>query len=262
MDRRSKYGRIARWLVTSLNGAFLASMWACAPTQSAAQNILIGTPTTEASSGFQAGGGFSLNGSLGGIPFGLSGGQSSARGITSQSPWLTISNGGSGAIIDVVQRPFVIGYVPVVGGFHATYPAMYTSPAQMPSLTYPLHQKIQQLASQTDSSLLTRDSQRRVDTGERQDRDQPSHVVSSTATQPDIGVKAIRRRQAALAAANQAAIAEFVAKAEQAEQNGNFSKAIRWINEARRSSLGRRRRQFELQLREMRTRAKDAKAKK
>lgn len=68
--------------------------------------------------------GFSLQGPMGGLGyFNVSGDQGSTRGLTSVAPSVTVMNGGHGMIQDVQLRPFVIGVVPVVGGFGPAYGA-------------------------------------------------------------------------------------------------------------------------------------------
>ena len=57
-----------------------------------------------------------LNVDAGPLSFSLFGSQGSRRSIVSQTPSVTIPNGGTGYFIDTQIRPFVTGYVPVVGG--------------------------------------------------------------------------------------------------------------------------------------------------
>jgi len=53
--------------------------------------------------------------------------QGSRESLVSQVPMVTLSNGVPGYVADYVVRPFVIGYVPVVGGY-PTIPAVMPLP--------------------------------------------------------------------------------------------------------------------------------------
>ena len=66
-------------------------------------------------SGLNGGVGFAGGGGNGFLNFGLS--QGSRRSMVSQTPSVTMMNGHSGSIQDASLTPFVISYVPVVGGF-------------------------------------------------------------------------------------------------------------------------------------------------
>ena len=61
-------------------------------------------------------GGFNLRGPAGNGFFNFGMAQGFGRSLVGQSPSLTMLNGQPGFIGDVSQSPFVIGYVPVVGG--------------------------------------------------------------------------------------------------------------------------------------------------
>lgn len=66
--------------------------------------------------------GFGFNG--GGVGGGFLGNfsQGSRRSFTSVTPSVTIPNGGTGMIMDTSVSPFVMGYVPIVGGFPIVAP--------------------------------------------------------------------------------------------------------------------------------------------
>lgn len=77
--------------------------------------------------------GFGLRGNGGGFNFGLSADSGYDAGMTSVTPSITLPNGGTGAIFDVQQRPFVTGLVPMVGHFapgigYTMAPPRVTSP--------------------------------------------------------------------------------------------------------------------------------------
>jgi len=71
--------------------------------------------------GFDPSGGanFGFGGRSGGVGGFFNGNwsQGSRRSFTSQTPSVTLQNGMPGGIFDTSQSPFVMGYVPVVGGF-------------------------------------------------------------------------------------------------------------------------------------------------
>ena len=60
--------------------------------------------------------GFAVRGGDAGFNLGLTFGQGSSSSITSQSPSVTVPNGGTGFVSDTTMQPFVIGVIPVVGG--------------------------------------------------------------------------------------------------------------------------------------------------
>ncbi len=62
------------------------------------------------------GGFYGAGGGLSGF-FNFAAGQGSRRSFTSQTPSLTLMNGQSGWISDTTLSPFVMGHVPIVGGF-------------------------------------------------------------------------------------------------------------------------------------------------
>jgi len=71
--------------------------------------------------GLNPGAGATLGFGFGGSGFNgflnLAAAQASSRSNSSSAMSLTVPNGGTGFIADVVQEPFVVSYVPVVGGF-------------------------------------------------------------------------------------------------------------------------------------------------
>ncbi len=68
--------------------------------------------------------GFGFNG--GGVGGGFLGNfsQGSRRSFTSVTPSVTMQNGGTGMIMDTSVSPFVMGYVPIVGGFPIVAPPL------------------------------------------------------------------------------------------------------------------------------------------
>ena len=87
--------------------------------------------------GFVPGGntlGFSINGPGGSATFGFSASQGSSRSMSSQTPSVTVMNGGTGFVSDASLRPFVTSVVPVVGGFAGGAQPMFTLPGAAPAV--------------------------------------------------------------------------------------------------------------------------------
>ncbi len=237
-----------------------------------AQNVAIGTPTVRiGDSSFQqfrggfggnGGGsdaqlGFSILGDGGALNFNLSAAQGSSRSISSVTPMVVVPNGGTGTFMNVTQRPFVIGFTPVVGGWsdYIVVPPRVPSFSIGPTVS-PLQERIQRLANGEGAAEITdpddfpkRD--READASESTFSDRKS-TRRSTAEQPDVSVEQIRRQLQAQDAAESAAIAAYVAAARQAEAAGDLSRAVKLIDKARRASRGPRRRAFEDELRALR----------
>ena len=62
-------------------------------------------------------GGFALGGSKGSGYLNFAAGQGYRQNFVSQAPSVTLSNGRPGFFSDTSQSPFVIGHIPIVGGF-------------------------------------------------------------------------------------------------------------------------------------------------
>ncbi len=82
------------------------------------------SPSAGANVGFGFGGGGMNGGFLGNFS------QGSRRSFTSVTPSVTVPNGGTGMIMDTSVSPFVMGYVPVVGG----YPMIVAPPPIQPMI--------------------------------------------------------------------------------------------------------------------------------
>jgi hypothetical protein len=80
-----------------------------------------GASQTPSGSGFVTPGGanfgFATMAGGGSFRFNATLAQGSQRGMNSQSPSVTVMNGQTGGFSDTSQSPFVVGFVPVVGGF-------------------------------------------------------------------------------------------------------------------------------------------------
>ena len=94
---------------------------------------------TPAYGGYQAGAG--LNSGVSVIAPGFSGqfnftaNQGNTQNFTSTTPSVTVMNGQTGYVSDTSQTPFVISYIPVVGGYS---PVMFVNPAGLPATSVQL----------------------------------------------------------------------------------------------------------------------------
>lgn len=209
----------------------------------AAQPQFSNNPGSNANFGFSVGKGpYRAN-------FNFSAGQGSRRSIVSQTPSVTVPNGGSGAIFSGTVRPFVTGVIPVVGnvgpfvpptGYAAT--RRYAAPSG-PTL-YDRYQNyvVKKAAGQlpnTDPPPLTDDEKREVEMTEG---------LASTAGHGDLSVAEIKRkRELGLLAEEEAAhreIAALVAKAEGARAAGKTGVAKVYLQQAASRSEGALREQI------------------
>jgi hypothetical protein len=102
-----------------------------AASQVFAQQTTVTTPMQGVSDGFfenisggaGLGFGFKFPGGSGFVNAGAA--QGSSRSVSSVAPSVTVMNGGQGFFADVTQQPFVLGVVPVVGGFSPMIGAQY-----------------------------------------------------------------------------------------------------------------------------------------
>lgn len=77
--------------------------------------------------------GFAVGGGGNSAFFNFAAGQGSSQSLVSQTPSVTVMNGQTGFMSDTSQSPFVISFVPVVGGF----PSVYSLNPVMPPV-YPM----------------------------------------------------------------------------------------------------------------------------
>lgn len=156
-------------------------------------------PGADAHLGFRVGGG-----SGPGFNFNIVAGQGSSRSASMVSPSIVIPNGGSGMIFDGQVRPFVTGFVPVVG---AMPPAYYSQPVA-PTYINPIHYKLalldQQLARGERANVWEGDDESYSDSGlslSGSGRNTGSSSPStsrpdrSTASQPARSLAEIRRER-------------------------------------------------------------------
>ncbi|MHC4177390.1 MAG: hypothetical protein ACYSWU_07780 [Planctomycetota bacterium] len=79
--------------------------------------------------------GFQVRGRRGNASFFWEASQGSRQSLVSQTPSVTLTNGYPGSISDTSQSPFVVGVIPVVGGFVRGFPIGY---APQYTMGYPI----------------------------------------------------------------------------------------------------------------------------
>lgn len=263
--------RIATGLAVCL--CLLIAAW------SPAQNVAIQTPTAGLSSGFyeQIGvtgfsglgpvippfGGYNpaadarLGLRLGSFELGITAGQGSHRTFQSQTPMLTLPNGGTGTLFHGQMRPFVTGIVPVVGmGGSAPPPWVYDSTG-VPAGPSDLSQRIARWQAAGSPMSSTAEQQRKESSSPGSVGGvPPSHNTSalgqaSSAARGEMSVAAIERSNAEADTQADAKVDELVAEAEAVEATRpalaihKYRQAMKLAYGERRAVLAHRLRQLE-----------------
>jgi hypothetical protein len=166
-----------------------------------------------------------------GANIGLS--QGNSRSMVMQAPTVTIPNGGQGTIIDTIQRPFVTGYIPVVGGAGAPVivggygvPGGFGQPVSPP--VSPLFERIQRLKAQGGYQPRTqlRSEQRAAGGNKRMVMGGGGNSAGpSTAEHGDLSVAEIRRQQETEGGAADEDLAAWIERARGAEAAGKTNVA-------------------------------------
>ena len=188
--------------------------------------------------------------------------QGSSRSMVGAAPSVVVSNGGFGTFQHVIQRPFVVGFIPVVGGWSNGI----VVPPRIPSFSLgsaisPLQDRVQRLANGEVAPAITA-RQKASETDETVSGiESRSTARRSTAEQPDISVAQIQRQRDAKDGAREATIAGHVAEARQAEAAGDLSRAVKLFDKARREARGTQRRAYEDKIRALRARIRAAQSK-
>jgi hypothetical protein len=186
------------------------------------------------------GGGMGGGGGGGFFGFGMAGGglntfgnigmsQGSSRSMVMETPMVTIPNGGQGTIIDAVQRPFVTGLIPVVGGGVA--PVIMGGYGPGPGFgrpisppVSPLFERIQRLNAQ--GALQRRANGQAPQRAPQQNNDRLAlggsggDAANSTAEKGDLSVAEIRRRQQTEDTSADEELATWIERARGAEASG------------------------------------------
>lgn len=198
--------------------------------------------------------GFSLGGGNTRFNFGMFAGQGSTRTNIVQAPTVTIPNGGTGYFFDGSVRPFVTGFVPVVGEFNNLPTGLPTGPA--PSIS-PLQQRLERLRQEPTAAPARDAEAKRPPRADGQPAPDASLVraggpgersagasgggraaADSTANRGDISVAEIRRQQAAEDAAREAELQLCLEKAKGSEATGKLGVAKIYYQQAASRATG------------------------
>jgi hypothetical protein len=183
----------------------------------------------------QFGAGFRGGGVSGFLNF--SAGQGSDSFMGSQTPSVVLPNGGFGFVSDTLQRPFVLGIVPVLG----------SEPVS------PVKEALSRLEADGGLPRLGRDeeSEEGLNLGGKPAAAGASSGATggkSTAERGDLSIAEIRARQAAEDAAAAAEIDALVEKAAQSESAGKLGLARIYYRQAVRRASGIRKSELEAKL--------------
>jgi len=204
------------------------------------------------------GGGASFGGGFGGG--GLNGGfrltaeQGSSTTMSSQSPSVTVMNGGTGYFSDTTIRPFVTGLIPVVGN-------LPTAP-QLPGIqANPINPVLERLARLEAEGRL---AQPKAAAGKAAVEDGEAEKVApivlrggaaasgpSSAERGDLSVAEIKAHRAAAAPDIDGEIAAFIAKGEAALADGKPGVARVYFQMAARRTSGQQQRDLLARLNEL-----------
>jgi len=182
------------------------------------------------------------NGSGGGFNLNLFGGKGNSRTLTSQTPSIVVPNGVPGVFADQTLRPFVTGITPVVGSFSL-------GDDSGPPIS-PVDLALQRLAERGQSLESLRDQiideQRQArSSSQRQESAPPPAATESTAAQGALSVAEIKRQRAAELENERQELQAILDKVDRAEQEGHYSTARSFLNQAIRKTSGSERRDLE-----------------
>jgi len=182
----------------------------------------------------QFGAGFRGGGMSGFLNF--SAGQGSDSFIGSQAPSVVLPSGGFGFVSDTLQRPFVLGIVPVLGDEPVS----------------PVKQALSRLEAEGGIQRLGReDSEEGLKLGGTKASGAASGGASggaSSAERGDLSIAEIRARQAAEDSAAAAEIDGLVEKAAQSESSGKLGLARIYYRQALRRASGSRKTELEAKI--------------
>jgi len=203
-----------------------------------------------------AGGGFGILGPGGSAFFNFNASQGASSFIGSQTPMVTTMNGATGTFSDTTQRPFVIGFVPVVGAGGPQDPSgIFNSSAAAPTYGTPLQEKLDRLR-QGDSGR-PRVGAPAASSGGSMAVAPPVNLAgdanvarlqsaqSSSAGQAADSLRSIANQQAAADTARERELADLIDQAQAAEASGKLKVARVLYEQAARRATGQQ--QLELQ---------------
>lgn len=191
--------------------------------------------------------GFSIRGPGGAMNFGISLGQGSSRSISTTTPTVVVPNGGTAMLFDGSLRPFVTGFVPVVGSAGIGFPA----PTPIPPAWTRSYVPGQPIPSDAENRRLGRQAAAAAN------QPSPKHQPSS-AEHGDISVAEIRRRQLAEDAALEAEYMAILTAARVAEEAGDLQTALSQYDDLRRQLDKKDRTAVEDHIRSLRLRIKQS----
>jgi hypothetical protein len=151
--------------------------------------------------------GYGLRGGNGNFFMNFSAAQGSRRSMSMSAPSVTLPNGGVGGIWDTSLRPFVTGWIPVVGSGGILPPMYWVSP---------LKERLARSALESPAMPPTASPQ--TSAPDRGATMRP--VPESSAQRGDISVAEIRQQQQREADASSRELQRLIAQAESAEQAG------------------------------------------
>jgi hypothetical protein len=184
--------------------------------------------------------------------------QGSSRSMVMQAPTVVIPNGGQGTIIDTIQRPFVTGFIPVVGGAGAPVVVGgygvpgFGQPIAPP--VSPLFERVQRLKAQGGLQRAARQpgERRAAGGGESMAMGGGGDASGpSTAEHGDLSVAEIRRRQAAESGAADKDLAAWIERARGAEAAGKLNVARIYYRMAAGRATGELKQQMVAKYREL-----------
>ena len=197
--------------------------------------------------------GFRRQGSEGSFNLNFSFAQGSSRTNSVTTPSLTLSNGGTGSIINSTFRPFVTsvvpvlgnnvrGFVPVVSGF----PSL-PNPASQVTYTNPLIQKVQRLRTEKPVESPGLRALRERAKAERAAKSPVVPSPASSASYGDLSVAEIRASHAVEADTVSPKVAESITKADEFSKEGkltlaryHYKYALKRAPESRKSELSKK----------------------
>jgi hypothetical protein len=162
-------------------------------------------------------------------------GQGSDRSNSVQAPQVMVPNGGTGFISDTQLRPFVTGFVPVVGNGGFRPPMRMTSPLEQAVNTI---RKNPEILEQARREIVAEKEQARL--AQRNDGSLSIRASSnnSSANHGDISVAAIKQQQDQANQSQDRELAAIIEKGRGAESQNNLGVAIIYYQQAARRAAG------------------------
>lgn len=198
-----------------------------------------------------AGGGASFGGGFGGGGFRLTAEQGSSSSMSSQSPSVTVMNGGTGYFSDTTIRPFVTGLVPVVGNMPSAPPI----PLMRGNNINPVLERLGRL--EAEGGLAPPAAARPAEEAEAK-KDAPLILgggaagrAASSAERGDLSVAEIKARRAADAPDHPSEVNALLAKAEAAAADGKPGVARIYLQMAARRATSDQQNEIQARLRDL-----------